>query len=59
MPDKVYPYAVKYKGRYFAAGEMIKGGDKETAAPIAKEGEEQAAKAVKRKPARKKPQTTE
>lgn len=51
MPNITYPYAVKYKGRYYAAGERIKDGNGDT--PVAVQAEDNQPKPTKRKSTKK------
>lgn len=53
MPNITYPYAVKYKGRYYMAGEEIITGGEKTAGEPANDNAE-AEKPVKRRTAKKK-----
>ena len=57
MPDITYPYAVKYKGRYYAAGERIEDSN-EGNTHVAISTPESQAKAPRRK-ASKKPSEAE
>ena len=59
MPDKIYPYAVKYKGRYYTAGEMIDAGDRieKVETGVSDTETNEPAKAARRKPTRKKAET--
>ena len=51
MPSITYPHAVKYKGRYYAAGEQIKGSNAEPI--VAAQTDENQPKAQRRRSAKK------
>lgn len=51
MPNITYPHAVKYKGRYYAAGEQIKDGNGDTLVAVPAEGNQP--KPTRRKSAKK------
>lgn len=51
MSNITYPHAVKYKGRYYAAGEQIKNGSGDT--PVAVQADNDQPKPTRRRTAKK------